>query len=128
MMANLRNLRLFISRYIKAHHISRAALIAGGIGAAVVFFVVGALIRLLVGPISLGPLGSALPNALAQALPGITVRYDQAAIAWSRDEGRVNLVILGARVFDAENRIIAQAPEADIDLAAGPLFLHGKAV
>ncbi|HTT96588.1 MAG TPA: DUF3971 domain-containing protein [Rhizomicrobium sp.] len=76
---------------------------------------------------SLGPLGSALPNAIAQALPGITLQYDQAAIEWSRDEGRVNLVILGARVFDEDGRIIAQAPKADIDLAAGPL-LSGHAV
>lgn len=119
---------MFLRQYIKAHHISRAALIAGGIGAAVVFFVVGAFIRLLVGPVSLGPLGNALPNALKEALPGVTVQYDQAAIEWSRDQGRVNLVILGAKVFDAEGRIIAQAPEADIDLAASPLLLHGKAV
>jgi len=118
---------LFITQYIKAHHISRAALIAGGIGAAVFFFVVGAVIRLLVGPISLGPLGNALPNALAEALPGVTVRYDQAALEWSRDQGKVNLVILGAKVYDSESRIIAEAPEADIDLAAGPL-LRGKAV
>jgi len=118
---------LFLSGYIKAHHISRAALIAGGIGAAVLFFAVGAVIRLLVGPVSLGPFGDALPNALAQALPGVTVHYDQAAIEWSRDQGRVNLVILGAKVYDSEGRIIAQAPEADIDLAAGPLF-RGKTV
>jgi hypothetical protein len=118
---------LFITRYIKAHHISRAALVTGGIVLAVVFFLVGAVIRLLVGPISLGPLGNALPNALAQALPGVTVRYDQAALAWSRDQGKVNLVILGAKVYDSENRIIAEAPEADIDLAAGPLF-GGKVV
>lgn len=118
---------MFIGRYIKAHHISRAALVTGGIALAVVFFAVGAVIRLLVGPISLGPLGNALPNALAEALPGVTVRYDTAALAWSRDEGRVNLVILGAKVYDSENRIIAEAPEADIDLAAGPL-LRGKAV
>ena len=118
---------MFITRYIKAHHISRAALIAGGIGAAVFFFAVGAVIRLLVGPISLGPLGNALPNALAEALPGVTVRYDQAALEWSRDQGKVNLVILGAKVYDSESRIIAEAPEADIDLAAGPL-LQGKAV
>jgi len=117
----------FLRRYIKAHHISRAALIAGGTGAAVVFFIAGAAIRLLIGPLSLGPLGSALPNALAQALPGLQVRYDQAAIQWSRDEGRVNLVILGAKVYDSEGRIIAQAPEADLDLAAAPL-LHGKTV
>ena len=118
---------MFLSRYIKAHHISRAALVGGGIAAAVVFFVVGAAIRLLVGPVSLGPLGNALPNALAEALPGLTVQYDRAAIEWSRDQGKVNLVILGARVFDSEGRIIAQAPEADIDLAAGAL-LEGKAV
>jgi len=117
----------FFRRYIKAHHISRAALIAGGAGAAVVFFLAGAAIRLLIGPLSLGPLGSTLPNALDQALPGLQVRYDQAAIEWSRDEGRVNLVILGAKVYDSEGRIIAQAPEADIDLAAAPL-LRGKMV
>ena len=83
---------MFISRYIKAHHISRAALIAGGISAALVFFVVGAFVRLLVGPVSLGPLGNALPNAIAEALPGVTVRYDQAAIEWSRDQGKVGVM------------------------------------
>jgi hypothetical protein len=119
---------LFFSRYIKAHHISRAALVVGALVAALVFFVVGAGIRLLVGPVSLGPLGNSLSSAIAQALPGITVQYDQAAIEWSRDEGKVSLVILGARVFDDEGRIVAQAPKADIDLAARPLFLQGKAV
>ncbi|HEY4986216.1 MAG TPA: hypothetical protein VII39_06315, partial [Bradyrhizobium sp.] len=94
---------------------------------AVLFFVVGAGIRLLVGPISLGPLSGQISEALDQALPGITVKYDQAAIEWSRDEGKVNLVVLGARVFDGEGRIIAQAPQADIDLAAGP-FIQGKIV
>ena len=118
---------MFFGRYIKAHHVSRAALVAAGLGAAIVFFVVGAAIRLLIGPVSLGPLGSTLSGAIAEALPGITVQYDQAAIEWSRDQGRVNLVILGARVFDGQGRIIAQAPEADIDLAARPL-LQGKAV
>ena len=118
---------MFFRQYIKAHHISHAALVAGGIGAAVIFFAIGAVIRLLVGPVSLGPLGGTLSNAIAQALPGITVTYDQAAIEWSRDQGRVNLVILGARVFDAEKRLIAEAPKADIDLAAQPL-LEGKTV
>ena len=125
--SSYRNAGLFLSQYIKAHHISRAALTGGGVLAAIVFFAVGAFIRLLVGPVSLGPLGGALPNAIAKALPGIIVQYDQAAIEWSRDQGKFNLVILGARVFDVEGRIIAQAPEADIDLAAGPL-LEGQAV
>jgi len=119
---------LFFSRYIKAHHISHAALVIASVAAALVFFVVGAAIRLLVGPVSLGPFGNTLSNAIAQALPGISVRYDQAAIEWSRDEDKINLVILGARVFDEEGRIIAQAPKADIDLAAAPLLFEGKAV
>jgi hypothetical protein len=120
-------LSLPFRRYIKAHHVSRAALITAGIAAAFVFFLLGAALRLLVGPVSLGPFGGTLSNALADALPGITVKYDQAAVEWSRDQGRINLVILGARVFDPEGRIIAQAPKADIDLAARPL-LEGKVV
>lgn len=116
-----------LRRYVKAHHVSRAALIAAGTAAAILFFVIGAAIRLLIGPVSLGPFGGTLANALAEALPGITVKYDQAAIEWARDEGRVNLVILGTRVFDADGRIIAQAPKAEVGLAAKP-FLQGKVV
>jgi hypothetical protein len=120
-------LPLLLRRYVKAHQFSRAALIAAGTVAAILFFVVGASIRLLVGPVSLGPFAGTLANALAEALPGITVKYDQAAIEWAREEGRVNLVILGTRVFDVDGRIIAQAPKAEIDLAAKP-FLQGKIV
>ncbi|MEI9931955.1 MAG: hypothetical protein WDM89_15810 [Rhizomicrobium sp.] len=108
-------------------HRSRSIGGLGGIAAAVVFFVLGAGIRLLVGPVSLGPLGNRLSDAIDQALPGITVNYDQAAIEWSREDGKINLVILGAKVFDEDGRIIAQAPKADIDLEAAPL-LGGKAV
>lgn len=116
-----------IGRYVKSHHISRTALIGAALAVAALFFVVGAGLRLLVGPISLGPLSGQISDALAQALPGITIKYDQAAIEWSRSQGRVNLVVLGARVFDSRGRIIAQAPQADIDLAAGP-FVQGKVV
>jgi len=111
-----------IRRYVKAHHVSRAALVAAGIAAALAAFVVGAGIRLLIGPVSLGPFAGALADALDRALPGIMVKYDQAAIEWEREEGKVNLVILGTRVFDRDGRIIAQAPKADIDLAARPLL------
>ena len=117
----------FIGRYVKSHHISRTALVISAIGVAILFFLVGAILRLFVGPISLGPLSGQISEALAQALPGITVKYDQAAVEWSRDQGRVNLVVLGARVFDSRGRIIAQAPQADIDLAAQP-FLRGDVV
>jgi len=114
-----------VRHYVKAHHVSRAALVASGIAAALLAFLAGAAIRLLIGPVSLGPFAGALADALDRAVPGISVKYDQAAIEWEREEGRINLVILGARVFDHDGRIIAQAPKADIDLAAAP-FLNGK--
>lgn len=116
---------LLLRRYVKAHHISRAVLVAFGLLAVLLFFVVGVGLRLLIGPVSLGPFAGSLADAIDRALPGISVKYDQAAIEWERDEGRINLAILGTRVFDREGRIIAQAPKAEIDLAAGP-FLHGK--
>ncbi|MES2292179.1 MAG: AsmA-like C-terminal domain-containing protein [Pseudomonadota bacterium] len=117
-------MRLPFAHYIKAHHISGAAVCAGGLVAAIVFFMVGAGVRLLLGPVSLGPFAGTLAGAIQQALPGITLTYDQAAIEWSRDEGRVNLVVLGARILDSSKRVVAQAPKADIDLAARP-FLSG---
>ncbi|MGZ5927464.1 MAG: hypothetical protein ACXWLJ_12380, partial [Rhizomicrobium sp.] len=117
-------MRLPFARYIKAHHISGAAVCAGGLVAAIVFFMAGAGVRLLLGPVSLGPFAGTLAGAIQQALPGITLTYDQAAIEWSRDEGRVNLVVLGARILDSSKRVVAQAPKADIDLAARP-FLSG---
>ncbi len=110
---------------IKAHHFRRAGLVAAGITTAFLLFVVGAGIRLLIGPVSLGPFAGSLADAIDRALPGITVKYDQAAVEWERDEGRINLVILGTRVFDRDGRIIAQAPKADVDIAARP-FMHGK--
>ena len=118
-------MRLPFAHFIKAHHISGAAVCVGGLVAALIFFIAGAGIRLLLGPVSLGPLAGTLAGAIQQALPGITLKYDQAAIEWSRDEGRINLVVLGARIFDANGRVVAQAPKADIDLAAGP-FLSGQ--
>jgi hypothetical protein len=109
---------------IKAHHVSHAALALGTVSAAVIFFAAGAIIRLLLGPVSLGPFAGTLEGAIQQALPGITLKYDQAAIEWTRDEGRVNLVVLGAKVFDRNGDVVAEAPKADIDLAARS-FLAG---
>ena len=113
--------------YIKAHHISRAALTAGVLVAAIVFFVVGAGLRLLWGPVSLGPLKGTLAGAIHQALPGINLDYDRAAIEWSRDQGRVNLVVLGTRLYDSKGQVVASAPKAAIDLAAAP-FMRGEFV
>ena len=120
-------MKLPFANYVKRHHISRAALSVGVLVAAILFFAAGAALRLLMGPVSLGPLRGTIADAIRQALPGITLQYDQAAIEWSRDQGRINLVILGARLFDSGGRIVAQAPKADIDLAARP-FLSGRFV
>jgi hypothetical protein len=102
-----------------------AGLVVGGVATAIVFFVVGAIIRVLIGPVSLGPFNGQVAEAISSSLPGLAVGYDQAAVEWSPDEHRINLVVLGARVLDGDQRIIAQAPKAEVDLAAGP-FLHGK--
>ncbi|MDB5741389.1 MAG: hypothetical protein JWP16_2429, partial [Alphaproteobacteria bacterium] len=120
-------LKLPFTNYIKAHHISRAALTAGVLVAAVVFFVVGAGLRLLWGPVSLGPLRGTLAGAIHDALPGIALDYNTAAIEWTRDQNRVNLVVLGARLYDSHGKVVATAPKADIDLAAAP-FLKGHFV
>ena len=118
-------MKLPFASFIKAHHISRAALTAGVLVAAVVFFVVGAGIRLLLGPVSLGPLKGTLAGAIHDALPGIPLDYDTAAVEWSRDQGRVNLVVLGARLYDRDGKVVARAPKAAIGLAAAP-FLQGR--
>ena len=68
-------MRLPFANYIKAHHISGAAVCVGGLVAAMVFFVVGAGIRLLMGPVSLGPFAGTLAGAIQQALPGISLTY-----------------------------------------------------
>ncbi|HWA68748.1 MAG TPA: DUF3971 domain-containing protein [Rhizomicrobium sp.] len=120
-------MKLPFSNYIKAHHISHAALTAGALVAAILFFVVGAGLRLLWGPVSLGPLHGTLAGAIHDALPGIALDYDTAAVEWTRDQNRVNLVVLGARILDSHGKMVARAPKAAIDLAAAP-FLHGQFV
>jgi hypothetical protein len=129
-LVHIRRVRRIAAKHVaryspKAHHWRWGGFVTAALMAAAVFFVIGAGLRLLMGPVSLGPLSGQLQNAIANALPGLAVRYDEAALEWTRDEGRLNLVILGARVFDEDQRIIAQAPKAEIVLAATP-FLQGK--
>ncbi|HVZ28378.1 MAG TPA: hypothetical protein VG798_06950 [Rhizomicrobium sp.] len=118
-------MKLPFSNYVKAHHISHAALSCGALVAAIFFFMAGALLRLLVGPVSLGPLQQTLAGAIQRALPGITLVYDKAAVEWDREQDRVELVVLGTRILDQDGKVVASAPKADIDLAAAP-FLAGK--
>jgi Protein of unknown function/AsmA-like C-terminal region len=107
------------------HHFRRAGFTTGCAAAFLVFFLIGAALRVLVGPVSLGLFNGPLAASVSNALPGLKVSYDEAALEWSREEGRINIVVLGARVFDDNYRIIAQAPKAEIGLAAGAFF-QGK--
>jgi hypothetical protein len=110
---------------LKRFRARHAGLIAVGLVAAVIFFVVGAGLRLWMGPVSLSPFSDRLSQAVAQALPGIAVKFDSASLGWSPADGRVDLIVLGARVFDSRGRIIAQAPRADLALASAAL-VSGK--
>lgn len=94
----------------------------GGLIALAGFFALGIVVRVLMGPVSLGPFSEQIHSALTTELPGLDVRFDDAALTWTRSEGRINLVILGTRVYDRDGRIIAQAPQAEIGLSTVPLL------
>jgi Protein of unknown function/AsmA-like C-terminal region len=112
---------------ISTRHLGRVGLAGIAMAAAAVVFAAAIVVRVMIAPVSLGPFSADLRASLNSVLPGLAVRFDDAALQWSRDEGRLNLVILGARVFDEDQRIIAQAPEAEVGLALGP-FLRGHIV
>jgi len=97
-------------------------MIAGAVMAAMLFFIGGVALRLLIGPISLGPFAGAIEDSLNQTVRGLVVRFDQAVLEWSRDTGKINLIILGTKVFDTKGRIIAQAPKADLDFDIASLM------
>ena len=124
MQASFKFLRLKLPRF-RRHHWRRAWITTAAVVTFLLFFVFGAFLRVLVGPISLNMLNGTLAGSVSSALPGFRVTYDEAALEWSREEGRINLVVLGARVFDDRGRIVAQAPKAEIGLAAGAFF-QGK--
>ncbi len=107
--------------------VRRAIWLAVALISATAFFGFGLVFRVLMGPVSLGPFSGELHAALEQVLPGLDVHFDDAALEWNRDEGRINVVIMGTRVFDRNQHIIAQAPKAEIGLAVAP-FLRGHIV
>jgi hypothetical protein len=100
----------------------------GAVFAALLFFAGGVFLRLLMGPISLGPVAGAIEDSINRAVTGFVVRFDSAVLEWSRMDRRIYLTVLGTRVFDVNGRIIAQAPKANLDfdeadLLAGNLSL-----
>lgn len=117
------NLLRRIKRFrIRRHHVHHVSLATVALIAIAVFFVLGAVLRLAMGPVSLGPFSDQLRDFVLHALPGLEIKYDDAALEWSRDEGRVNLIIVGARVLDDKQHIVAQAPQAEIGLSANALL------
>lgn len=106
---------------------TRVGVIAGAITAAFVFFIVGVMVRLLLGPISLGPFAKVIEDSVNRSLSGLVVRFDKAALEWSSSEGKINLIIQGTRLFDVNGHLIAQAPQADLDFDQFSL-LTGKPV
>jgi hypothetical protein len=117
------NLLRRIKRFrIRRHHVHHVSLATVALIAIAVFFVLGAVLRLAMGPVSLGPFSDQLRESVLHALPGLEIKYDDAALEWSRDEGRVNLIIVGARVLDDKQHIVAQAPQAEIGLSANALL------
>ncbi|MSP94948.1 MAG: DUF3971 domain-containing protein [Alphaproteobacteria bacterium] len=111
-----------------SRHVQRAALVVGAIAAALMFFVAGAALRLLMGPISLGPFAGAIEDSLNRSITGLTVRFDEAVLEWSRHDGKINLVVLGTKVFDTNGRIVAQAPKADLDFGVADLLAGNLSV
>jgi hypothetical protein len=111
----------------------RVAWIAGSISAALIFFAGGVFLRLLMGPISLGPAAGYIEDSINRAVTGVVVRFDSAVLEWSRMDSRVYLTVLGTKIFDPNGRIIAQAPKANldfdaVDLLAGNLSLKRLAL
>lgn len=104
------------------YHMGLAALMVGGTTAGLLFAVAGLVLRLMLGPISLGPFASMIEDTLNASVTGLVVHFDRAELEWSQSEGRVDLTILGAKIFDRAGHIIAQAPKAKLDFDAGALL------
>jgi hypothetical protein len=97
--------------------------------AAVVFFAAGAALRLAVGPISLGAFSQPIETALNRSIAGVVIRFDEVVLEWSRPDQRIDLIVLGTKIFDRNGHIVAQAPKAELDfdavaLLSGHLRLH----
>ncbi len=99
-------------------HVQRATLIVTAIIAAALFFAAGAALRLTMGPISLGAFSQPIADALNRSVSGAVIRFDEAVLEWSRADSRINLIVLGTKIFDRNGHIIAQAPKADLNLDA----------
>jgi len=99
-------------------HVQRASLLITAVIAAALFFVVGAAFRLTMGPISLGAFSRPVEDALNRSISGAVIRFDDVVLEWSRPDQKINLIVLGTKIFDSGGHIIAQAPKADLNFDA----------
>jgi hypothetical protein len=67
----LRRIRRF---RIRRHHVHHVSLATVALIAIAVFFVLGAVLRLAMGPVSLGPFSDQLRNSVLNARPGLEIR------------------------------------------------------
>ncbi len=103
-------------------HVQRATLIITVIVAAVLFFAGGAALRLAMGPVSLGAFSQPVAEALNRSVSGAVIRFDEVVLEWSRVDQRINLIVLGTRIFDLDGHIVAQAPKAELNFDAVALL------
>jgi uncharacterized protein DUF3971/AsmA-like protein len=103
-------------------HVQRATSIITAIIAAVLFFAGGAALRLAMGPVSLGAFSQPVAEALNRSVSGAVIRFDEVVLEWSRVDQRINLIVLGTRIFDLDGHIVAQAPKAELNFDAVALL------
>jgi uncharacterized protein DUF3971/AsmA-like protein len=99
-------------------HVQRASLILTALVAAIFFFIGGAALRLTMGPISFGAFSRPIEDALNRSISGAVIRFDDVVLEWSRPDQKINVIVLGTKIFDSGGHIIAQAPKADLDFDA----------
>src|SRR5438105_13204975 len=106
-------------------HVQRATVIITAIAAALLLFLGGGALRLMMGPISLGAFSQSIEEVLNRSVSGAVIRFDQVVLEWSQSDHRINLIVLGTKIFDGNGHIIAQAPKADLDFD-GLALLSGQ--
>ena len=81
--------------------------------------------RLSAGPVSIAFLTPYFEEALSSEDDRYAVRVDDTILDWSQESRTVNVKLLGARVLDADQAVVLQAPELYVSLSADAL-LHGE--
>ncbi len=92
-------------------------------GSAVLFVAAGWL--LWSGPISLQPLVPYVRDALNSNVQGVRIDLEDTVLAWAGWERAIDVRVVGARLLDSENRVIAGVPEISLGVS-GAALLGGR--